>query len=398
MSEPRIRARDVSVIRCRSLTRSAYYACRDTLAAILRRAPRSRPRRDEFYALADVSLSLDAGEAVAVIGDNGAGKSTLLKTLAGMLPATSGSVERSGSVAAVIELGVGLNPLLSGRENVSLAALLRQLPADTARAYLHDVETFADLGAAFDVATGSYSSGMTARLAFAMAAMARPDVLLVDEALSVGDLPFQRKCTRFIEEFLGAGGALVLASHNVLQVQSLCQRALLIESGRMIFSGPEVEAVRQMIARSLPEVESPAPEGAALRLIGLGGPDGRLRTGAPARIEVEYTLDEDFHDVIWGFGLWTADNQQCVTTAQDLSRRSLRAGRGTLECEIDRFPIAPGNYALRLYIADRASGTAVAFSGWGRAHIPVTVDSPVSIESNHQLDMRQMVVLDVNWL
>ncbi|WP_161595971.1 ABC transporter ATP-binding protein [Flavisphingopyxis soli] len=397
MSEPRIRARDVSVIRCRSLTRAAYYACRDTVGAIVRHAPRSRLRRGEFYALEAIDLSLDAGEAIAVIGDNGAGKSTLLKTLAGMLPATTGSVERNGSVAAVIELGVGLNPLLSGRENVSLAALLRELPADIACAYLHDVEAFADLGEAFDVATGSYSSGMTARLAFAMAAMTRPDVLLVDEALSVGDLAFQRKCTRFIEEFLGAGGALVLASHNVLQVQSLCQRAILIDSGRAIFTGAAVEAVRQMIARSMPMVETNTAEETTIRLIGFGGDAGRLRTGAPARIKVEYTLDEDFRDVIWGFGLWTADNQQCVTTAQDLSPRSLAAGRGTLECEIERLPIAPGNYTLRLYITDRASGTAVALSGWGRASTPVTVDSPASIESNHQLDMRQMVVLDVNW-
>jgi len=152
-----------------------------------------------------------------------------------------------------------------------------------------------------------------------------------------------------------------------------------------------------MVRRALPEATRQSDEVDAIRLLRFAGEGGTVRTGAPVRLEAEYTLAQDFDDVIWGFGLWTADNEHCVTTAQDLSPRRLAAGSGRLHCNVDRLMIAPGHYTLRLHIIDRASGTPVALSGWGHASMPVTVESPPSIESNHQMDFRQMVVLDVSW-
>lgn len=398
MTVLRLRARDLGVVRCRSRSRAAIYALRDTVGDIVPgklQTPVLRP--GEFLALEGIDLELSAGEAVAVIGENGAGKSTLLKALGGLLTPNRGEIECYGHVETVSELGAGLNPFLSGRENVQLVALLRDLPDLDSADYLDRVCDFAGLGAGIDEPTGSYSTGMIARLAFAMAAMARPDVLLVDEALSVGDPGFQRKCARFIASFLAARGAVVLASHNMLQVQSLCERAILIADGRAIFSGSAVEAVRLMVRRALPEPARQNDEDGAIKLIRFAGEDGALRTGAAVQLEAEYSLPQDVDDVIWGFGIWTADSEHCVTTAQDLSPRRVVAGRGRLRCKIDRLMIAPGNYTLRLQIADRLSGTPVALFGWGQASVPLTVDSQPSIESNHQLDFRQMVVLDVSW-
>jgi ABC-type polysaccharide/polyol phosphate transport system ATPase subunit len=398
MTVLRLRARGLGVVRCRSRSRAAIYALRDAVGDMVPgevQAPRLRP--GEFLALEGIDLELRAGEAVAVIGDNGAGKSTLLKALGGLLAPRRGEIERNGHVETVSELGASLNPFLSGRENVQLVALLRELPDREGADYLDRVCDFADLGAGIDEPTGSYSTGMIARLAFSMAAMARPDVLLVDEALSVGDPGFQRKCARFIASFLAERGAVVLASHNMLQVQSLCERAILIADGRAIFSGSAVEAVRLMVRRALPEPARQNDGDGAITLVRFAAADGALRTGSAAQLEAEYSLVQDFGDVIWGFGIWTADAEHCVTTAQDLSPRSLVAGKGRLRCAIDRLMIAPGNYTLRLHITDRTSGTPVALSGWGHAIMPLTVDSPPSIESNHQLDFRQMVVLDVSW-
>lgn len=398
MTALRLRARDLGVVRCRSRSRAAAYALRDTIADIVPGKSRaSGLRRGEFLAVDGIDLDLRAGEAVAVLGENGAGKSTLLKALGGLLVPRRGAIECNGRVETVSELGAGLNPFLSGRENARLVALLRGIPQAESADYLARVCTFAGLGSGIDDPAGSYSTGMTARLAFAMAAMSRPDVLLVDEALSVGDLEFQRKCARFIQSFLAEGGALLLASHNALQVQSLCERAILIADGKVIFSGSAVDAVRLMVRRALPEAARAVDRDDAIHLVRFASEDGTLRTGAPVQLEVEYSLAQDFEEVIWGFGLWTADGQHCVTTAQDMSRRRLPAGTGRLRCAVDRLMIAPGNYTLRLHITDRASGTPAALCGWGQASIPVTVESPASIESNHQMDFRQMVVLDVSW-
>lgn len=401
MTEVLLRARDLRVVRCRSRSRAAAYAIRDTIADFIPGKARERKLRPgEFLALDGVDLDLRSGDAVAVLGKNGAGKSTLLKALGGLISPQAGSIERRGRVETVSELGAGLNPSLSGRENSRLCAHLRETPNAGSASYLEQVWNFADLGAAIDEQVGSYSTGMTARLAFALAAMTNPDVLLVDEALSVGDLDFQRKSARFIQDYLSAGGALVFASHNLLQVQSLCDRALLLDEGKTVCIGPAVDTVQEMISRALP-ASAPAVAaetgGNAIRLVHFGDGDGLLRTNAHARLEVEYQLTEPFPDALWGFSLWTADGEQCVTTAYDLEPTSLAPGVGRLRCEIDKLTLAPGHFTMRLDLVDRLAGVPIALAGWGRDTIPLRVESTSSIESNYQLESRQLMVLDVNW-
>lgn len=366
-------------------------------AGDLLRARRERPlRAGEFYALEDVHLELRSGEALAVIGANGAGKSTLLKALAGMLTPSAGRISRNGRIEPVIDLGFGLNAFLTGRENARRDATLKGMAEGESREFVEAVAGFADLGDGLDQPVSSYSSGMAARLSFALAAMARPDVLLVDEALAVGDLAFQRQCTRFIENFLAGGGSLLLVSHNPVQVQNLCSRALLLDRGRPVFAGTAVEAVRAMVQRTRTARCGP-DEDAALKLERFGPIGGTALSGQSTDLIVRYRIDEAITDVTWGFEIWSADGQICVTSAQDMTPRTLQSGSGTLACVIDRLPLAPGPYALKLNIVDRVSGTPVMLAGFGGPATYIEVGSPASITSNYQIENGQIAVIDVSW-
>lgn len=398
MTALRLRATDLAVVRCANRSRAAWYALVDSLKTFggsRAAAPRLRP--GEFHALDGIDLELRAGEAIAVIGENGAGKSTLLKALAGTLQTSRGEIARHGTVGAVIELGEGLNPLLTGRENIELGALLKGLRDDEALAYANRVSEFADLAEAIDAPLESYSSGMVARLSFAAAAMARPDVLLIDEALSVGDPAFQRKCVRFIDDFLARGGSILIASHNLVQVQMLCSQAIMLVSGKPAFAGSATEAVRALVERNRPCDRPVEAEATSLRLVRFGDEAGKAVTGKAAVLEVDYTLDHHVDDVCWGFEIWTADQLQCVTTAQDMRGRELAAGSGTLRCRVDRLPLAPGTYAIRLNIIDRRSGTPVALAGFAGAASCIVVESPPSIASNYQVEVGQLAVVEVSW-
>jgi lipopolysaccharide transport system ATP-binding protein len=186
----------------------------------------------EFWALRDVNLEIPKGETVAIIGRNGSGKSTLLQLICGTLAPTEGSVRTSGTIAALLELGSGFNPEFTGIENVFLNASLLGLTQDQILARLDDIQAFADIGDFIHQPVKTYSSGMLVRLAFAVIAHVDPSVLIVDEALSVGDAVFGQRCMRFIRRFTEQG-TLLFVSHDLNAVSSLCERAIWIESGRV---------------------------------------------------------------------------------------------------------------------------------------------------------------------
>jgi lipopolysaccharide transport system ATP-binding protein len=197
---------------------------------------------EEHWVLRNVSFAIEPGEAIGIVGQNGAGKSTLLKMITGTLQPTEGSVQVNGRIAAILELGMGFNPELTGRQNVVHAAGLMGFSADQIGAALPDIEAFAEIGHYFDEPIRTYSSGMQMRLAFAVATAYRPDVLIVDEALSVGDLYFQHKSFGRIRQFRAAGTTLLIVSHDRGSIQALCDRALLLDRGAVIKDG-EPEAV-----------------------------------------------------------------------------------------------------------------------------------------------------------
>jgi lipopolysaccharide transport system ATP-binding protein len=199
-------------------------------------------RAKRFDALRGVSFKVHRGEAVGIIGRNGSGKSTLLQIVCGTLQPTRGKVEVSGRVAALLELGAGFNPEFSGRENVYLNGSLLGMPRAEVDAAFASILDFAEIGEHIDQPVKTYSSGMYVRLAFAVAVHSNPEVLIVDEALSVGDVYFQRKCYRRIEELRTSGCTLLLVTHSMDSLLQICDRGVLLEEGQMIFDGDCKEA------------------------------------------------------------------------------------------------------------------------------------------------------------
>ena len=202
-----------------------------------------RPVQEQFFALNDVNLEIGAGEFVGIIGPNGSGKSTLLKILAGIYRPNAGQVNLRGSVAPLLELGIGFQQDLSARDNIYINAALLGLPASQTRRLLPEIVEFAEIGHFLDLKIKNYSSGMRQRLAFAIAAHLDADIYLCDEVFAVGDESFQQKCLAVFRRWRDSGKTILLVSHNTGQIADLCDRALLIDRGRLLADGPATAVV-----------------------------------------------------------------------------------------------------------------------------------------------------------
>ncbi|MBA6118476.1 ABC transporter ATP-binding protein [Pseudomonas sp. NC26] len=198
---------------------------------------------NEHWVLKHVSFTIEAGEAIGLVGQNGAGKSTLLKMITGTLQPTEGKVHVNGRIAAILELGMGFNSELTGRQNVYHAAGLMGFNTEQIDSVIDDIEAFAEIGEYFDQAVRTYSSGMQMRVAFSVATAFRPEILIIDEALSVGDSYFQHKSFGRIKEFQKAGTTLLIVSHDRAAIQALCNRAILLDGGTVIKDGPPEEVM-----------------------------------------------------------------------------------------------------------------------------------------------------------
>ena len=218
------------------------HSIKETVIAAIRRKPLST----SFEALRDVSFVIDHGESVALLGFNGSGKSTLLKLIAGVLQPDEGDVRTRGRIAGLIEVGAGFHPDLSGRENVYLNAAILGMEKAEIDARFDEIVAFSEIEKFIDTEVKHYSSGMFLRLAFAVAIHTEVDILLIDEILSVGDEPFQRKCLAKIRELNAQGKTLIVVSHDLDMVSSLCARGILIVDGSMTFDGDAKQAVSQM--------------------------------------------------------------------------------------------------------------------------------------------------------
>lgn len=386
----------------RQLRLALWYGVRDIARELLPGKGEVGLRRGEFWALDDVSFELARGEALAIVGDNGAGKSTLLKVLFGLLKPDRGEVRLRGRAEALIELGAGLNPLLTGRENIRVGAALHGLDRRATDALLDEVIDFAELGTSIDAPLQSYSSGMKARLSYAVAAHLRPDVLLVDEVLAVGDHAFQRKCARHMHAYLNGGGSLLLVSHNAYQVQAICKRGILLEGGRVQYRGTAVETLQEMFARRTSgDAPRPAPaQGSGPVVIEelfaepLEG--DVIRSGEPVRITLRYRADQRV-DAYWGFTIWTADQWICVAGEHDTAHRTLE-GEGELTCLIPRLPLVGGRYAIRGGIMDHSTRQVLALIGHTDAPAVLDVRSSPTLLANEQMGNHQLVTMDVQWL
>ena len=247
------------VIRLRGVGKT--YPILDTARRRLRHLIRPEASRSEgFKAVRDIDLDVRRGEAIGVIGRNGSGKSTLLQIVTGILAPSTGTVEIYGRIAALLELGAGFNPEFTGRENVRLNASLLGLTQAQIDERMDDIIAFAEIGGYVDQEVKTYSSGMFMRLAFAVAVHTDPDVLIVDEALSVGDVYFQRKCFRRIEEMRQRGCTLLFVTHAIDSVLQMCDRGVVLDGGRLIYDGDASTAVKEYLRRVFGENVVAEPE------------------------------------------------------------------------------------------------------------------------------------------
>lgn len=401
MAVPVLRVMNASKKHSHQLRRSLGYAVRDIGRELLPPRP-ARLRPGEFWAVDDVSFDLEAGEALAIVGRNGAGKSTLLKLLAGLLKPDRGEIRVRGTSEAILALGGGLQPALSGRENIELGAAIHGLSARDRRRLIDDAVAFAELREFIDDPVQSYSSGMKARLAYAISAHLRPGLLLVDEALAVGDLDFQRKCINHMQHYVREGGALVLVSHSAYHIQPVCSRGILLEKGQAVFAGSAADALAEMHVRRFGTdnggegQQDDRPTSIESIRIETDADDGIVRPGDSVRFIVSYRVEQPL-EALWSISIWTGDQLVCVTAALNETPRRLPAGRGQLSCVIRDLPLAPGRYRVWSSIFDAANVMAVARFGFEGEGLLLDVRGTPGGFANLGAQIGQLVQVDVEW-
>jgi ABC-type polysaccharide/polyol phosphate transport system ATPase subunit len=329
-----------------------------------------RRRHKELRALEGVTFALPRGEGLALIGENGAGKSTLLKILAGITAPTAGSFGVRGKVASILELGSGFHPELTGRQNIVLNAAMLGLSPEELRRKLPAIVDFSELGEFIDQPVKTYSTGMAMRLGFAIATQVEPEVLIIDEALSVGDGYFQKKCMDRLRSFVRAGGTLLFCSHAMYYVSAFCQRALWLRKGRAEALGPVEEVVRAyenfLVAKSAHAAKlaeaAPvtAPRGAALpariAAVRLAEPrrDLLYTQGDPWELEVEWEAAEPRLAFHLGVGVNRADGIEVCSFATHLDGLAPLTGEKSYAARlsIPSLPLVKGEFTLYVFLMD----------------------------------------------
>ena len=331
---------------------------------------RGRTHPMDVWALRDVSVAVEPGEAVGLIGRNGSGKSTLLRLVAGIIRPTSGTVAVGGRIGSLLELGAGFHPDFSGRENVFLNGTMYGLRRAEIRERFDEIVAFAELEEAIDRPVRTYSSGMYMRLGFAIAAHLDADVLLLDEVFAVGDEAFQRKCFGKIFEFKQRGGTIVFVSHDASQVERLCERAVLLRDGRLEFDGPTRDALA-LYRRLLAADADPAERAAGLREWGSGeaeitearllGAEGEERqqflSGEPLSLRLRVAVEPGVAPPTLQLELRDDAGLLIASDVVETAALGWRDGAGVqaVRYEVGSLPLSDGRFHLRLGLSD-ASG------------------------------------------
>ncbi len=339
--------------------------------------------RSEFWAVRDVSFDVDRGEALAVIGPNGAGKSTLLKLLSAITCPTTGEIRLYGRLAALIEIGSGFHPELTGRENVFLSGSILGMRRTEIAAKLDRIVDFAGVGAFIDSPVKWYSSGMYVRLGFAVAAHVDADILLVDEVLAVGDEAFQQKCYARIAELRAQGTTILFISHDLAAVERLCKRAILMSGGRVQLDGPAADVVadyRGSVA-AFPFRPARAAEGAvAITGIEFGGDrKHRIHTGGPLTTRVSFVARERVDRAVVEVGYYTHGGAVLhAEQATGASELSIQQGAGVIEFNAPSLGLQPDAYTVVARVSAFASAGADPSVGPAAGVRPDVCDGPAA--------------------
>jgi ABC-type polysaccharide/polyol phosphate transport system ATPase subunit len=327
---------------------------------------RKRYFRD-FAALQDVSFEVAKGQTLGIIGRNGSGKSTLLQIICGTLAPTAGTVEVNGKVAALLELGAGFNPEFTGRENVQMNAALLGLSEGQIEERFQRIVDFADIGSFVEQPVKTYSSGMFVRLAFAVAVHTEPAILVVDEALSVGDIAFQNKCLQKIKELKDRGTSILFVSHDLSTVQIICDRAVWLQDGRLVKQGDAISVCQDYYVATtgavtgaqagpsqvIPQQHTGMAGFRKLQILGAGGADRRVfEVGEDIRFDFELQATEPLDEVVFAVSIYRADGEWMIgQTSRERGVLWRGTGAGGLlagSLVLTGNCLAPGDYLVAL--------------------------------------------------
>lgn len=360
-------------------TGERFDSLRDLVPALARRLVHGRPdpaqlARGDFWALQDVSFDVRSGQALGVIGHNGAGKSTLLKLLTRILRPTRGRILVTGRVGALIEVAAGFHPDLTGRENVFLQGAIMGMAREDIRRRFEEIVEFSGVSDFIDTPVKRYSSGMNARLGFAIAAHLEPDVLIIDEVLSVGDLAFQTRAFGRMREVVGSGIPVVVVSHQLERITELCTEAILLRRGQVVARGAPVDCVRAYVAAETSGAASAECRAGPFRLEPLRVAGGaRVASGDRARVHLTGDLDPGAPPGRYGVGMRVRrmESGQVVfaTISQQHGWAFERSGPFELVMDL-QLNLFPGLYALETWVNEGRQD--VALGDGPSVHLEVT--------------------------
>lgn len=420
---------------CRDPKRAAAYAMRDIWNDIRRLQNRDFLRTGEFWALRDVEIQVSAGEVVGLIGHNGAGKSTLINLAAGVLRPTVGKVSLYTDRVVLMDHHGGLSPVQTGRENIGNQLSLYGMHEAEIAEVIGAVAAYSDLGDFVDAPVGTYSLGMKLRLAFAIYSRLKPDIFIVDEALGGGDVRFRSKFMRFLREYIDQGGAILVASHDLFSVQSLCHRCILMEQGRVHTVGTPQEVIYSYNLLAQEKDRADAEENllqedqaqfvdamlgiaaetdtidtsknllqngldsVAIHSVEVTGVDGGAPCpGEPLSIRVVCDSSEPFESVLCSVEVGTADVFPVASFAggHEIPYK-LQRGRTVFDCAISNCPLAPGVYYVAAYVVLHDSGAVLATKGHQDERILFTIRQLPGPDMNMAVFRKNIVYISGVW-
>lgn len=361
---------------CRNLKWSLIYALEDLARQLCAMPLGDSLKKHEFWALRDIKLEINAGETLAIIGRNGAGKTTLLKLVAGLIKPNQGSIAVRGRVVALIALGAGFSPYLTGKENADAFLTLLGVASNHRRERLAEIFSFAELILFQNDPLTSYSSGMIARLAFACAVHADPDVLLIDEVLAVGDLSFHLRCYQKLSQLKRSGVAIVLVSHNLTSVVTLADRAVYLERGTIKSSGLPVEVCSQY-EEDLRKAETSVTSHTKIsgknnskcilsNFQATSGSTAKLRCGLPGcfHIEVQQKYTKQELAVTLLIKQSSQADYTLFLSSEDSPEVVLATGKNLVTISIPYCGLLPGHYQAKVSVIDKRSREILAIQDW----------------------------------